>query len=136
VALTDVRLSRVDGGAVLRALRRTRRTLPLLVHELQQETERARRAAAGAGGLAAAERLAMVLLDLRDRFAGPEGWLPEGIPHRVLGELAGVHRSTVTTQLNAWIYEGVLRQQGRRVRIAKPGALPGTTSGGGVDGSR
>lgn len=135
-ALTDLDLLWVEGPLVLQALRRARRTLPILLEALREEAGRARRVAAGAGGRAAGERLWAVLLDLSRRLGDPDRWLPEGIPHRVLGELARVHRSTVTTELNAWIYEGALEQSGRRIRVAdrKPGQDGGGTRGSGRGG--
>ena len=41
-----------------------------------------------------------------------------------LADLSGCHRSTVTTLLNEWIYEGFLRQVDGELRILKAESLP------------
>jgi hypothetical protein len=40
-----------------------------------------------------------------------------------LADLAGCHRSTVTTNLNDWIYDGVLTQKDGRIWILRPESL-------------
>lgn len=59
-----------------------------------------------------------MLDDLHGRLTDAEGWLPPALTHALLGDLAGLHRSTVTTILNEWIYEGRLEQRGRCLRVA------------------
>jgi DNA-binding transcriptional MocR family regulator len=52
-----------------------------------------------------------VILDLVERLGEPEGEgfrLPHWFTHQELADLAGAHRSTVTTALNDWIWRGVL----------------------------
>ena len=41
----------------------------------------------------------------------------------LLADLAGAHRSTVTTAINDWIYDGMLKPQPRGLIINKPGTL-------------
>lgn len=123
-ALADVRYAAADGAAVLRALRRGIHTLPGLVGALHRRGLVEHQRSAGAGGEPAAQRLAEVVLDLHARLAEGEGaWLPRGITHQLLGELAGLHRATVTTLLNDWIYHDWLDQDGRRLRVADAAAL-------------
>ncbi len=58
--------------------------------------------------------LAALLLHLAQRLGQsncPEGpRIPIRLSHKALADLTGCHRSTVTTQLNEWMYEGVLTQ--------------------------
>jgi CRP-like cAMP-binding protein len=44
----------------------------------------------------------------RARRGEAEYVIPIPLTHHTLGELAGVHRSTVTTLLNDWIYRDLL----------------------------
>ena len=75
-------------------------------------------------------RLGALLLDLGTRLGekeekGPGKGLriPIALTHQVLADLSDAHRSTVTTLLNDWIYEGVLKTEGRGIKIVKPKAL-------------
>lgn len=131
IARVDSTGVRPDGAAVLRALRRGIHTLPLLMQALREETRRARAVAAGSGGRSAAERLATVMAGLVRRFGGGEGELPDGLTHALLGELAGLHRSTVTTLLNAWIWEDLVEQEDRRIRVPDVRALVDRVGGAG-----
>ncbi len=122
-ALTDAVVTETAGSSLLAALRRGRHTLPLLLDSRGDELALARATAAGSGRGSAAARLARTLLALVERVGEEAGWLPVGVPHRILGELCGLHRSTVTTQLNDWIYRDLLEQDGRRLRVADPDGL-------------
>ena len=68
--------------------------------------------------------LAEVILDLGDRGGERVGRgvvLPVRLTHQVLADLAGAHRATVTTLLNDWIYDGILRTDaGGRIVLARP----------------
>ncbi len=120
-AVTDATVVRLDGPAVLRGLGRTTHTLPRLLDALHRAAEEGADWSARAGGPDAAARLTHVLADFGARLADDEGWLPACVTHRLLAELAGLHRSTVTTLLNDWIYDGSLGQRGRRLRVDPPG---------------
>jgi CRP-like cAMP-binding protein len=133
-ALTGAVVAWADGDLLLRRLRRGVHTLPLLIDGMHAEVSRAHRRAGRAGGGTAAERLAVVLTDLADRMSGPDGWLPVGITHQILGELAGLHRSTVTTVLADWTYHDRIEYRGRRLRVYT-GRLPGGGGAGGDVGS-
>ncbi|HZD03995.1 MAG TPA: Crp/Fnr family transcriptional regulator [Longimicrobiales bacterium] len=80
----------------------------------------------GSGRPDVASRLAAVLLHLAERLGqrGEHGMLiPLRLTHRTLADLAGAHRSTVTTLLNAWLYEGWLGEPEWGIRIDEPPAL-------------
>jgi hypothetical protein len=83
-------------------------------------------------------RIADVLLDLAYRFGADYGRrikLDHWFTHKDLADLAGTHRPTVTTAINYWIYDGVLRQQPRgliinKTRDAQKGGYRGFQKGG------
>ncbi|NNK62691.1 MAG: hypothetical protein HKO98_05710, partial [Gemmatimonadetes bacterium] len=54
----------------------------------------------------------------------------EGVTHRILAEWAGLHRSTVTTILNGWLFDDVLDQEGRALWVPPRGGLPGEGNAG------
>lgn len=116
-----------DVRSVLRA---SPRTLASFLEALRRDLSLARTLAAGSGGPPAAARLAAVLVDLAERLGrgGEEGEIPMRPTHRTLADLAGVHRSTVTTILNEWLYEGLLGDPGGGLRLAEPGTLRGLAS--------
>lgn len=116
-ALTDARVVWLDGPTVLRRLRRTTHTLPLLLDALHRSAVALAESGARAGGPDAARRLARVLAGIASRLGEDGGLLPGAVTHQLLGDLAGLHRSTVTTLLNDWIYEGRIEQAGRRLRV-------------------
>ena len=124
---------RFEGSAVFHVLKTTRRTFSALLEGYARELECARHLGTGSAGPSVRERLAYVLLDLAERWGTREGTsvlLPHRLTHQVLADLAGAHRSTVTTTLNDWIYEGILREAERRFMLASPerlGALAGPT---------
>ena len=118
-----------SGTEFLRALRRTRWTLSELIESMQRDLQAAR------WGLSAhapaRARVARALLSLDGRFlrGGSSADTADGIPRRLshseVADVAGVHRSTVTTIVNEWIYDGVLEElrDDRLLRIRDPEAL-------------
>ena len=78
-------------------------------------------------GFSSKARIADVLLDLAYRFGVDDGRrirLDHWFTHQELADLAGAHRSTVTTAINDWIYDGMLKPQRRGgLIINKPGTL-------------
>jgi CRP-like cAMP-binding protein len=77
-------------------------------------------------GASARARIADVILDLSRRLGEDEGRrirIPHWFTHQELADLSNVHRSTVTTTLNEWIYEGVLKEGQKSLIVAKIGAL-------------
>jgi CRP-like cAMP-binding protein len=131
-ALVRCRVARVEGRALMRALRRGQRTLPLMMEALVRERDRVRASAGGAGAASAEARLCVVVLDLVGRLTDPAEPLPAGLTHQLLGEIAGLHRSTVTTLLNDWLYRNLVELRGRRLRIATPDDLALGAGLGGV----
>ncbi len=128
-----VRLRDVEGEAALQALRRSPQTLPLLLDAGSIDLLRARWPAPGGSGPTTPERLADLLLELAGRF-GQEGRddgvrIPHWFTHEELADLVGAHRSTVTTQLNEWIYEGLLQEGSGELVIRDLGSLDGRSSG-------
>ncbi|HSR42826.1 MAG TPA: Crp/Fnr family transcriptional regulator [Longimicrobiales bacterium] len=132
VAGEAARVTGADGATTLRGLRGTVHTLPLLLNALREDLLRSRWSPPGAGGPSTAERLADLLLELASRFGqwnGKEVRVPHWFTHGVLGDLAGAHRSTVTTVLNDWIYEGVLEEGSEALVIARASELEARSSG-------
>ena len=91
---------------------------------IAQDLHLVRSAVAGSPGPTARERLAGVIIDLAERFGEPVGHdlrIPHWFTHRELADLAGAHRSTVTTELNDWIWRGVLATRGRSLVVVRGG---------------
>ncbi len=120
-------VQRLDGRAVRRVLRTAEKTFDAFWRAAMSRFDRSW--TLGPGGAANAEtRLWTILVHLATR-AG-EGRKGEGsglvldihLTHQVLGELAGLHRSTVTTILNEWLYRGTIEAEGRGWLIPDPGS--------------
>lgn len=126
-ALTPMEVGPVPGHRALEGIRRGKWTLPLALEAM--DDERRRVAAVRAAGADAAAALASVLREA----AGAVGTvcadgtvrLPPCIPHRVWAAWSGLHRSTVTTLLNDWIFDDRIGQAGRALILPARGALPG-----------
>ncbi len=115
----------LSGVGVFKALRGSPKTLGTFLASYDRDLAVARRIA-GSSGSSSKARIADVLLDLADRLGDDDGRrirIEHWFTHQELADLAGAHRSTVTTAINDWIYDGVLRQRPRALIIAKPGAL-------------
>ena len=116
----------LDGPAFFHVVKSTEQTLAALLEGLLHDLEAARRVTAGAGGPSAIRRIALVLLELADRWGAPQGsgvLVTQKITHQLLADLAGTHRSTVTTTLNDWLYQGILKSAPRGLHLAKPEKL-------------
>ena len=126
-------------GAPVRAVLRSSQHTLTTYHEVKErELRRLRSSATGSPGPSARARIASVILDLVERLGEPEGErlrLPHWFTHRELADLAGAHRSTVTTCLNDWIWRGVLSTQGRSLLIAPAGIEALRTAGTELAGS-
>jgi CRP-like cAMP-binding protein len=110
------------GRQVLKALRGSPKTLSVFIHAQAEDHAHLRRLS----GASSRARIADVLLDLGRRLGEEEGRrirIPHWFTHQELADLANVHRSTVTTTLNEWLYEGVLKEGQKALIIAKLGAL-------------
>lgn len=124
VAPAGAVVQRLDGRGVRRVLRRAEGTFDAF-HGAAREHLELLRALGPGRATPAAHRLALVLLHLARRADdGAEGpTLPFDVPHRVLGEIAGIHRSTVTTHLNDWLYRELLEDREVGWRVRAPDAL-------------
>lgn len=129
VALRDSLVVPVPTDRVEGAVARSAATLPEVFRSLVEGEERARALAGGAGRAPARARLARALREAAVRIGEEDpagkGTRVEGVPHRLLAEWAGLHRSTVTTVLNEWLYDGILWQRGRALVVPPWGGLPG-----------
>lgn len=115
----------LDGSGVFKALRGSPKTLSTFFSSWHADLVSARRVA-GLSGSSSKARIADVLLNLARRLGNEEGRkirLEHWFTHQEIADLAGAHRSTVTTAMNDWIYDGVLKQGPRELVIAKPGTL-------------
>ncbi len=123
------RLREAKGEEAARIVRGSRRTFEALLENLERELAEARTVAPGSASPPTSRRLADVVLALCERFGAPhegngEVFVSHWIPHRVLAELTGAHRSTVTTLLNDWSYRGLLRHDRRSLVLLRgKGAL-------------
>lgn len=115
----------LNGAAVFKALRASPKTLSQFLRSNDHDLAEARLISLSSG-FSSKARIADVLLDLAYRFGVDDGRrikLDHWFTHQELADLAGAHRSTVTTAINDWIYDGVLKQPPRSLIINKPGAL-------------
>ena len=126
----------LDGASVRAVLGTSHHTLTTYLEVKERDLHLLRSAATGSPGPSARERLAGVILDLAERLGEPEGdgvRVPHWFTHRELADLAGAHRSTVTTSLNDWIWRGVIATSGRALVLDRAGlaALARERDGGG-----
>ena len=115
----------LNGAAVFKALRASPMTLSQFLCSSDNDLAEARLISLSSG-FSSKARIADVLLDLAYRFGVDDGRrirLDHWFTHQELADLAGAHRSTVTTVINDWIYDGMLKQPPRGLIINKPGAL-------------
>ena len=115
----------LNGAAVFKALRASPKTLAQFLRSNDHDLAEARLISLSSG-FSSKARIADVLLDLAYRFGVDDGRrikIDHWFTHKDLADLAGAHRSTVTTAINDWIYDGVLKQQPRGLIINKPGTL-------------
>jgi len=118
----------LDGDGVNRALRTGSRTYVAYLLAKEEELALARSLGGPRRAGATSEHLGALVLHLAARLGRTderkEGIrIPIRLTHQVLADLSGCHRSTVTTLLNDWIYEGVLQQTEGQFRILRPQAL-------------
>lgn len=128
----DARLASIDGERAFRALQEMPRTLPLLLDAASVDLLRARWPSPGGSGPSTSQRLADLLLEFAQRFGKKEDAgirIPHWFTHQELADLVGAHRSTVTSQLNDWLYEGLLKEGSNEVVITQWNALEQRSSG-------
>ena len=115
----------LNGAAVFKALRASPTTLSQFLRSNDHDLAEARLISLSSG-FSSKARIADVLLDLAYRFGADDGRrikIDHWFTHKELADLAGAHRSTVTTAINDWIYDGVLKQLPRGLIVNKPGTL-------------
>ncbi len=116
----------LDGDGVLAALKTAPKTLRNYLQAQEDVLFRTRVRRPGFHASTAEERMADVLVDLSQRLGIEHGRglrIPHWFTHQELADLAGVHRSTVTTILNDWIYDGILKTDGKAIVVMRPAAL-------------
>lgn len=119
-------LTVLDGRQVAQALRTSTKTLEAFLLAKNEELDLARSLADHRRPGGASHRLAALLLHLARRLGRGEEKgtrIPIRLTHQVLADLARAHRSNVTTQLNDWIYDGILRLEDGEIWILQPEAL-------------
>lgn len=120
------RIVSMSGTSVFKAFRGSPKTLSVFL-EARDRDLAAARSRIGAAGRSTKARLAGVILYLAQRLGelDDDGTvrLHQWFTHRELADLAGAHRSTITTALNEWIYDGILRQEGHELIVANPDLL-------------
>ncbi len=122
----------LSGHGLIRAFRGSPKTLSVFLASLEDDLADAREAAR-TSSLTTKARIARVLLNLAERFGTEEGKrirIAHWFTHQEIADLARAHRSTVTTALNDWIYEKVLREEPRAIVIVRPAALRQATRAG------
>ena len=115
----------LNGAAVFKALLTSPKTLSQFLRSSDNDLAEARLISLSSG-FSSKARIADVLLDLAYRFGVDDGRrirLDHWFTHQELADLAGAHRSTVTTAINDWIYDGMLKQVPGGLIINKPGTL-------------
>ncbi len=125
IAGSDCEIHMLKSGKMMMALRKSPATLRALLAS-QAEDVAVVRAIVGHSWASSRSKVAHVLLELGCRLGHDNGrriHLGHWFTHQEIADLAGVHRSTVTTAINDWIYQGVLRQSLKNLVINKPGAL-------------
>jgi CRP-like cAMP-binding protein len=120
-------LTLLDGRGAATALRTGSKTYGAFFLAKEEELALAKSLVGPRREGSASSHLAALLSHLADRMGRSEEdkgtRIPIRLTHKVLADLSGCHRSTVTTLLNDWIYQGVLRQSKGQLWILDPGAL-------------
>ena len=123
----DAQVTILDGEGVNRAFRSASKTYGAFLVAKEEELALARALAGPRRAGSARAHLGALLLDLSNRIGREEekreSRIPIRLTHKVLADLSGCHRSTVTTLLNDWIYDGVLQQLEGQLRILRPERL-------------
>ncbi len=126
VAGESVEATVLEGKETRRALQSSQKTFEAFLRAKEDDLSLARALSQTRRLGGAKARLGALLLHLSARLGRPEEEgirLPIPLSHQVLADLCAAHRSTVTTLLNDWIYDGILRVEGKGYRILEPDAL-------------
>jgi len=123
----NTQLTILDGEGVNRAFRSASKSYGAFLLAKEEELALARALVGPRRAGATSEHLGTLLLHLSNRLGRMDEkkgiMIPIRLTHKVLADLSGCHRSTVTTLVNGWIYDGVLEQVEGRFRILRPEAL-------------
>ncbi len=114
------------GRGTQQALQTSPKTFQAFLESKEAELALARALSASRRPGGAKARLGALLLHLGTRMSEKDQKAPSipiSLTHQLLADLSDAHRSTVTTLLNEWIYEGILKAEGNGFRILKPKAL-------------
>lgn len=118
----------MDGPGVIRALRTAPKTHEAYLLAKEEELSLARAFGTPRRKGNAARRLGSLILHLARRIGRNEEKrgtrIPIRLTHSTLADLSGCHRSTVTTLVNEWIYEGILLHSEGELRILKADSIP------------
>lgn len=128
----ETHLTILDGVAVHRTLQTAARTMEAYLQAKEEDLALARAMAGSRGSGGAQGRLAALLLHLAARMGKGEGGgtrISLRLTHQVLADLTGTHRSTVTTLLNDWIYEGWMEDDEGSLQILDSRALAALVEG-------
>lgn len=129
VALDPTQVRVLEGRRFLLALTGSAASLQAFLAAKARELSLARllvQRSRGRGGAPA--RLAALLLSLAERGVGKgplpsPARIPVRLPHRIMADVAGLHRSTVTTLLNDWMWRKVLELRQGDLWLLQPSYL-------------
>jgi CRP/FNR family transcriptional regulator len=116
----------LEGREARRVLQTSQKTFEAFLRAKEEELTLARALSQARRPGGAKARLGTLLLHLSARQGKSEekgNRILIPLSHQVLADLCAAHRSTVTTLLNDWIYDGVLKVEGKGYRILEPDAL-------------
>lgn len=116
----------LDGLAVRRVLQTTEKTFEAFLRAKEAEVALARALTGHRRPGGAPARVGLLLTHLASRLGRPgiHGTLiPVRLTHQLLADLSASHRSTVTTLLNHWIYQGVLEDREGQLELLDPQRL-------------
>ncbi len=126
VAGESAEVTVLDGETVFSALGTSPRSLEAFLKASTEDLDLARAMADPRRPGRPQRRLARLLLHLASRWGREEQGgvrIPARLTHQLLGEISGIHRSTVTTLLNDWIYRDLLEGGEGSVVLRDPRAL-------------
>lgn len=132
-AAEETTVVEIPGEEARSALGDAEAGLRTLLEGCLRDVREARSRTAGQVALRVHQRLAALLLDIAHRLGvetddGPE--IPHWLTHQELADLVGANRSTITTILNDWFYEGILADHGRRLTLSDVSRLREMARGG------
>lgn len=122
----ESQITLLEGPAVRKALQTSERTFEAFLWAKEEEIALARALTGHRRPGGAAARLGLLVTHLAKRLGRPGEVgtrIPIRLTHQLLADLTASHRSTVTTLLNDWIYQGILRDEEGCLEILDPEGL-------------